>query len=584
MGNDDADESSHRCWEPGGAPHELTDLDSWLSGVIASRRAEAGAAAKRAAAGGAAAAGAPAPGGVAGAVRRPLDVSDGGGGSAMGGGGAGARGTGEVGAGDQAGCRSVGGAGATGKRGLATIWERLLELRLALEGAHEPGGDESKRRASRLDDVSFALGPSRKKARTAPAPLASGVAGGGNAAGGALAPAWQGGVGLSNGCFALDRLEDYKISWKIHLFPGGFSIEGQNEAHPYDKTVKEFLTSLDLGLLPADVTLDTPTNSGSSFDYYDGCLVAEVRDHRLVNAVDLKPRVYRVLLRPDSVTVTNDLRHVWRCRPDLSEGDVLLLEKSMLLATQPTVCLDPHPRVGIVAASLGRRAQRCQVWHKRPARPLVSEHRREFDAEPLRRMNSASRAYRSDPLAQSKLARLEQQHKAKAWRANKNRLQQQLQMDMEQEERAERGIQAIVRLGAPPPPNSSLNTPVQPSPATPVTGKGKGKNAASGVGTMGFGSMSPELFHRLMPPPQQQLKGQQPERSMKFRKDLSGPTGKLYPGINTQVVGMSGVGMPGCVCVCVWSGGWISTSDSAGDLLFLCRHEASWGCNRRRTR
>ena len=465
----------------------------------------------------------------------------------------------------------------TGKRGLSTIFQRLLELRLALEGAHEPGGDESKRRASRLEDLSFALGPSRKKARTASAPLASGAPGGGNAAGdgrgssigaGALAagqgarpaaagegapragvspPVWQGGVGLSNGCFALDRLKDYKISWKIHLFPGGFSIEGQNEAHPYDKTVKEFLTSLDLGLLPADVTLDTPTNSASSFDYYDGCLVAEVCDHRLVNAVDLKPRVYRVLLRPDNVTVTNDLRHVWRCRPDLSEGDVLLLEKSMLLATQPTVCLDPHPRVGIVAASLGRRAQRCQVWHKRPARPLVSEHRREFDVEPLRRMNNASRAYRSDPLAQSKLARLEQQHKAKAWRANQNRLQQQQQMDMEQEERAERGIQAIVRLGAPPPPNSSLNTPLQPSPATPLTGKGKGKNAASGAATMGFGSMSPELYHRLMPPLPQHLKGQHPERSMKFRKDLSGPNGKLYQGINTQVVGLSG-----CIC---WHGG-----------------------------
>ena len=47
-----------------------------------------------------------------------------------------------------------------------------------------------------------------------------------------------------------------------------------------------------------------------------------------------------------------------------------------------------------------------------------SELRRKFEAEPLRRMNNAARAYCKDPHVQSKLARLEKLHKAKALRAN----------------------------------------------------------------------------------------------------------------------------------------------------------------------
>jgi hypothetical protein len=44
--------------------------------------------------------------------------------------------------------------------------------------------------------------------------------------------------------------------------------------------LQEFLTSIDHALLPADVTMDTPSfsssSSSSSLDYYEGCLLAEV--------------------------------------------------------------------------------------------------------------------------------------------------------------------------------------------------------------------------------------------------------------------------------------------------------------------
>ena len=44
----------------------------------------------------------------------------------------------------------------------------------------------------------------------------------------------------------------------------------------YDMTVRDFLLAIDRGLLPADVTMDTPASTSCSFDYYDGCLLAEV--------------------------------------------------------------------------------------------------------------------------------------------------------------------------------------------------------------------------------------------------------------------------------------------------------------------
>jgi len=406
----------------------------------------------------------------------------------------------------------------------ATIRDKLMQMRLALERAEGGDGQDSLLRGGGgpgggggLDDLSLNLGPVQKKARTgvaaaaaggAAGSLAAGAKGGGASgagrAGAERGPggtpqgqAWDASSRLSSSSFSLDRLQDYKISWKIHLFPGGFSIEGQNEAHQYDKSVKEFLSSIDSGLLPADVTMDAPTNTSCSFDYYDGCLLAEVRDHRLVNQIDLKPRVYRVLLQPDNVTLTNDLRHLWRGTPELSQGDVLLLEKSMLLVSQPELCLDPQPKVAMVAASLQRRAQRCHVWHRRGPRPLVSEHRRKFEPEPLRRMNAAARAYRNDPNAQSKLARLEKLHKAKALRAHqgsiKSLMQQQQQMEWEEEERADRGIQAIIRLGAPLPSPPTFSSPLPAAPTPVSTGKGKGKNAAgtNASGTQIYKCLSP---------------------------------------------------------------------------------------------
>lgn len=72
----------------------------------------------------------------------------------------------------------------------------------------------------------------------------------------------------SRGHYAMDSLNSAKVSFAINLFPGGFSIEGQNEAHPYDRTYKDFLQSIDNGVLPAESLVDLPGHV--DFTYYDG--------------------------------------------------------------------------------------------------------------------------------------------------------------------------------------------------------------------------------------------------------------------------------------------------------------------------
>ena len=280
---------------------------------------------------------------------------------------------------------------------------------------------------------------------------------------------------------------------------------------------------------------------------------AQVCDYRLVNAVDLKPRVYRVLLEPDNVTVCNDLRHIWRTLPDLSESDVCLIEKGMLLAMQPVLCLDANPRVGMVAAALARNSLRCHVWHQRNARPATSSLRRPMDERPLKRVKIVARAVREDPLVQSKLAYMAKQHRAAAWRARPVSVhaivQQQQQLAIEEEEHADRGIQSILQLCATRgggDKDSSASTSdifVSPLPAasspTPPTNKSKGKNAGTGMlGSSYPHHMTPALA-KMMPAQEVDLKQQAADRAMKFRKELhSGNVRSHAAGTRLQEVSL----------------------------------------------
>ena len=106
--------------------HRLVDLDTWLSHIIGTRRAETMAT-------GAAAAGGPSGG--AGSVQRPLDISEYRSGSTTGVGSEGSASAAGSSGGWGMGGPGGGAAGFAGGRGLVTIQDRLMELRLALEGA-----------------------------------------------------------------------------------------------------------------------------------------------------------------------------------------------------------------------------------------------------------------------------------------------------------------------------------------------------------------------------------------------------------------------------------------------------------------
>lgn len=90
----------------------------------------------------------------------------------------------------------------------------------------------------------------------------------------------------SRGHYAMDSLNSAKVSFAINLFPGGFSIEGQNEAHPYDRTYKDFLQSIDNGVLPAESLVDLPGHV--DFTYYDGmCTLFSLRCFHFVRDCSL---------------------------------------------------------------------------------------------------------------------------------------------------------------------------------------------------------------------------------------------------------------------------------------------------------
>lgn len=116
---------------------------------------------------------------------------------------------------------------------------------------------------------------------------------------------------------------------------------------PYDRASKDFLTALDLGLIPPEEDLPDPEHR----HYYDGCLVAEVHDFRSLPpfAFDDPPAAWRknglhsrILLRPDVYTYLSDIEHITR---DVDEDVALLVEQRLLLAMNPRLRLDPQPCV-----------------------------------------------------------------------------------------------------------------------------------------------------------------------------------------------------------------------------------------------
>jgi hypothetical protein len=198
---------------------------------------------------------------------------------------------------------------------------------------------------------------------------------------------WGGLDGVRCRLHSADRLQGLQPGLFVKLFPGGFSVAGETCGRTYDIDSKELLAGLDRGKIPARKLLEL--SGHSNYVYTDGCLVVEVQDFRMPRSVDQKPAVWLMALEPDSGAVAQDLSMIAESNQSLNSDDLLLVEKRMLLATQPSVCLSPHPHVATVANSLHRRADRMNVWHTRSTRASISQFRRSFDAGAMRRLHAA---------------------------------------------------------------------------------------------------------------------------------------------------------------------------------------------------
>eukprot|EP00871_Galdieria_phlegrea_P000652 jgi/Galph1/1588/GphlegSOOS_G269.1 len=119
--------------------------------------------------------------------------------------------------------------------------------------------------------------------------------------------------GFSPAGFVIDSVHDLKTSLSIELFDHGFTKDSRKILLPYDCHARSFLRSLELGLLPCYEEL--PENH--TFHYYQGCLIAEIRDYRLsfrgflntnVKASHKSsPVTYKVVLRPDAQIICSDI-------------------------------------------------------------------------------------------------------------------------------------------------------------------------------------------------------------------------------------------------------------------------------------
>ncbi|TGZ49454.1 Protein FAM48A [Temnothorax longispinosus] len=101
----------------------------------------------------------------------------------------------------------------------------------------------------------------------------------------------------------------------------------------------ELLSCIDNGQLPA--MLAEQLESSYSHLFYDGCMIAEVRDYRR-SFLHNRAEVHHVLLKPTTQSVLSDVSTL-TSDGDWSHEERLMLESHLVAATQGPLCLDPNP-------------------------------------------------------------------------------------------------------------------------------------------------------------------------------------------------------------------------------------------------
>ncbi|XP_024883626.1 transcription factor SPT20 homolog isoform X2 [Temnothorax curvispinosus] len=161
---------------------------------------------------------------------------------------------------------------------------------------------------------------------------------------------------LENECDLLGRLVQREglNTLIVNLYAGnkGYSLAVRNsdKGNQYDKNSLaetqlmgyeqgELLSCIDNGQLPA--MLAEQLESSYSHLFYDGCMIAEVRDYRR-SFLHNRAEVHHVLLKPTTQSVLSDVSTL-TSDGDWSHEERLMLESHLVAATQGPLCLDPNP-------------------------------------------------------------------------------------------------------------------------------------------------------------------------------------------------------------------------------------------------
>ncbi|XP_076178963.1 uncharacterized protein LOC143152555 isoform X5 [Ptiloglossa arizonensis] len=162
---------------------------------------------------------------------------------------------------------------------------------------------------------------------------------------------------LENECDLLGRLVQREglHTLIVNLYAGnkGYSLAVRNndKGNLYDKNTilaetqlmgyeqGELLSCIDNGQLPAMLAEQLETSHSHLF--YDGCIIAEVRDYRKAFP-HTKAEVHHVLLKPTTQSVLSDVSTL-TSDGDWSHEERLMLESHLVAATQGPLCLDPNP-------------------------------------------------------------------------------------------------------------------------------------------------------------------------------------------------------------------------------------------------
>ncbi|KAJ8942575.1 hypothetical protein NQ318_010383 [Aromia moschata] len=104
-----------------------------------------------------------------------------------------------------------------------------------------------------------------------------------------------------------------------------------------------------------------------SYLFYSGCIIAEVREYRQAYPF-LKCDIHHVLLRPTLKSILADINNIAEERPDWGNEERDQLESQLLMANEPTLCLDPDNSICERVTELNNRRH---MWNTRKFRRMA---------------------------------------------------------------------------------------------------------------------------------------------------------------------------------------------------------------------